>query len=42
MLYRTNKGELIEIKKYNFTNDKIFYEKIMKIKEKIKEKIIKN
>jgi len=34
MLFRTNKGELIEIKKYNFINDKLYYEKIMEIKRK--------
>lgn len=33
MLFRTNKGCLIEIKKYNFHNDKIYYEKIMEIKK---------
>ena len=31
MLFRTNKGELIEIIKYNFPNDKLYYEKIMEI-----------
>jgi hypothetical protein len=36
MLFRTNKGELVEIKKYNFTNDKLYYEKIMEIKRKLK------
>jgi len=34
MLFRTNKGELIEIKKYDFTNDKLYYEKLMSIKKK--------
>ena len=33
MLFRTNKGELIEINKYDFTNDKLYYEKIMEIKK---------
>ena len=32
MLFRTVSGELIEINKYDFINDKIYYEKIMKIK----------
>ena len=32
MLFRTNTGELIEIKKYDFTNDKLYYEKIINIK----------
>ena len=35
MLFRTNKGELIEIKKYNFVNDDIYYRKIMEIKKKL-------
>jgi hypothetical protein len=35
MLFRTTKGELIEIKKYDFSNDKIYYEKIMQIKKKL-------
>jgi hypothetical protein len=34
MLFRTNKGELIEIKKYNFVNDDVYYRKIMEIKKK--------
>jgi hypothetical protein len=33
MLFRTNKGELIEIKKYDFTDDKLYYKKIMEIKK---------
>ena len=33
MLFRNNKGDLIEIKKYNFTNDKLYYQKIMEIKQ---------
>jgi hypothetical protein len=36
MLFRTNKGYLIEIKKYNYPNDKIYYEKIMEIKKSSK------
>ena len=35
MLFRTNKGDLIEIKKYQFSNDNIYYEKIMDIKKKL-------
>jgi len=35
MLFRTNKGILIEIKKYDYPNDKVFYQKIMNIKKKI-------
>jgi hypothetical protein len=34
MLFRTSEGELVEIKKYDFSNDKIYYEKIMKIVNK--------
>jgi len=33
MLFRTNNGELIEIKKYSFSNDKLYYKKIMEVKE---------
>lgn len=36
MLFRTNKGELVEIKKYDFPNDKLYYQKIMEIKKSIK------
>lgn len=31
MLFRTNKGKLIEIKKMNFINDKLYYQKIIEI-----------
>jgi hypothetical protein len=37
MLFRTSKGELIEIKKYDFPNDKLYYQKIMEIKKPIKQ-----
>jgi hypothetical protein len=33
MLFRTNKGELIEIKKYDYSTDKLYYLKIMEIKK---------
>ncbi len=36
MLFRTNKGELIEVKKYDFPNDKLYYKKLMEIKKSIK------
>jgi hypothetical protein len=36
MLFRTNTGELVEVKKYNFTNDKLYYQKLMDIKKSIK------
>ena len=32
MLFRTFTGELIEINKYNFKNDKIYYDKILLVK----------
>lgn len=34
MLFRNNKGELIQIKKYDFPSDNIYYRKIMEIKKK--------
>jgi hypothetical protein len=33
MLFRTNDGKLIELKKNNFINDKLYYEKLMFIKK---------
>jgi hypothetical protein len=39
MLFRTNNGELIEIKKYNFSNDKLYYQKIMEIKKYLSPKL---
>ena len=33
MLFRTITGELIEINKYDFKNDKLYYAKIMEIKK---------
>lgn len=33
MLFRTNNGELIEIKRYNSPNDKLYYKKIMDVKQ---------
>ena len=35
MLFRTINGELIEINKYDFKNDKLYYEKIMEIKKQM-------
>jgi hypothetical protein len=32
MLFRTSEGTLLEIKKYNFKNDKLYYEKLLEIK----------
>ncbi len=31
MLFRTNTGKLIEIKKLDFVNDKLYYNKILEI-----------
>ena len=45
MLFRTNTGVLIEIKKYDLPNDKLYYQKIMEIKKpftKLIEKDNKN
>ena len=33
MLFRINTGELIEINKYNFSNDTLYYKKIMDLKK---------
>jgi hypothetical protein len=33
MLFRTSEGKLVEIRKYNYKNDKLYYEKIMDIKK---------
>lgn len=35
MLFRTAEGALIEIKKYDFKTDKLFYEKIFEICSKV-------
>ena len=35
MLFRTNTGQLVDIKKYDFPNDKIYYEKIISIKKQL-------
>ena len=35
MLFRKTNGELIELKKYGFSNDKLYYEKIMEIKKPV-------
>ena len=32
MLFRTSNGKLIEIKKYDFINDTLYYQKIIEIK----------
>jgi hypothetical protein len=38
MLFRTSTGELIEIKKYDFINDKIYYSKLYQLKKEILDK----
>ena len=35
MLFRSINGELIEINKHDFKNDKLYYQKIKEIKKKI-------
>jgi len=35
MLFRKTNGELIELKKYDFANDKLYYEKLMEIKKPV-------
>ncbi len=34
MLFRTATGELIELNRYDFKNDKIYYQKIMELMKK--------
>ena len=40
MLFRTNNGELIEIKRYNYPNDKLYYKKIMEVKQTFSKSLI--
>lgn len=35
MLFRTSEGKLIEIRKYNFKNDTLYYEKILEVKKSV-------
>ena len=42
MLFRTNTGELIEIKKYNCSNDKLYYKKIMEVKQSFSKSFLKS
>jgi len=35
MLFRNNKGDIIEIRKYDFPSDNIYYRKIMEINKKL-------
>lgn len=42
MLFRTNTGELIEIKRYAYPNDKLYYKKLMDIKQPFSKSILKS
>jgi hypothetical protein len=42
MLFRTNNGELIEIKRYNYPNDKLYYKKIMEVKQSFSKAVLKS
>ena len=42
MLFRTNTGELIEIKKYNCSNDNLYYIKIMEVKQSFSKSFLKS
>ena len=33
MLFRSGDGKLIEVKKHDFKNDKLYYEKIIQLKQ---------
>ena len=35
MLFRKNNGELVELKKYDYPNDKLYYEKLMEINKPV-------
>lgn len=39
MIFRTHSGQLIEIKKYNYINDKLYYKKLLEIKQPSKQYI---
>lgn len=39
MIFRTINGELVELNKYSYTNDKIYYKEILNIKIPILELI---
>ena len=42
MLFRTYNGELIEIKKYSCSNDKLYYKKVMEVKQSFSKSILKS
>jgi len=33
MIFRNSNGDLVEINKYDYPNDQIYYEKVMKLQE---------
>jgi hypothetical protein len=35
MIFRTSGGDLIEINKYSFKNDRLYYEKILSVKRPV-------
>jgi len=35
MLFRTNMGQLVEIKKYDYPNDNLYFKKILEIKKQV-------
>ena len=37
MLFRNKEGNLVELNRYDYTNDHIYYKKIMKTKNLLKE-----
>ena len=39
MIFRTTNGELVELNRYSYTNDKIYYKEILNIKIPILELI---
>ena len=42
MLFRINTGQLMEINKYNFSNDKLYYQKIMDLKMVLAKSLTKS
>ena len=42
MLFRINTGKLVEINKYNFSNDKLYYQKIMDLKKPLVNPLTKS
>ena len=40
MLFRSYNGDLIEINRYNYSNDKLYYKKIMEIKQSFTKSLL--